>query len=70
VFTDKSISYEEGITVKDGIYAWGVLGLENGQFKVWGFGLKADVKNDKNIKEMYEEIFQLLSDLKKTKNEQ
>jgi hypothetical protein len=28
------------------------------------------LKMIKNIKEMYEEIFQLLSDLKKTKNEQ
>lgn len=59
-FTEKDVSYDTAFTGDSLAYTRGFVQLENGQPKVWEFGLYNDEVNEKSIKEMYTRIFKAI----------
>ncbi|PMC34462.1 transcription elongation factor GreAB [Bacillus sp. UMB0899] len=62
-FINKEVSYEESPDVDNQTYASGIIVNEENTTQ-WGYGLKDDVLNETNIKDVYTRIFSTIESLK------
>jgi len=65
-FTEIDVTYETAFTGDKLMYTRGVFfNPDTETYQGWEFGLYNDVKNEKNIKEMYTRVFETISNLEK-----
>jgi hypothetical protein len=62
-FTEEDISYEDEPDSQNGTYITGILNID-GKYRVTGYGLYNDTKNERNIKCVYSRVFQEISEIK------
>ncbi|GFZ34585.1 hypothetical protein CSC2_51110 [Clostridium zeae] len=60
-FTLEELSYEEATDSKDQTYVTGIL-FDGGNVQSWRYGLYNDIENEENIKAVFTNVFQTISE--------
>ncbi|WP_349409886.1 hypothetical protein [Pseudalkalibacillus sp. SCS-8] len=63
-FTSGGLSYEDAYDLENNEYAFGNLSTENGEKRIWEFGLYNDEETKAHVQRVYTRIFKAVEEIK------